>query len=560
LKTTSDAVAKREPVEIGLLGEKKEPTLSSEKAQDGRIQLDWETGKVYGEAQNLARTLKELPANRMTPTIFCETAEKQFAGIENVTLKAHDLKWAEEKKMGSFISVSRGSDEPLRFLELHYKGAADKNEQPLAFVGKGITFDSGGISLKPGAAMKEMRADMGGAATTLSAAWAIAKLKIPINRLSFIHLSSSFSDSLTSLPLQSSSASPSPRTCPAARPPSPETLSLPRTVLPSRSTTPTLRVASPSLTLSTTPRPSSSLVSSAAFLHPWPSCILEVDSLSPLADTVVDVATLTGAMMIALGNQFTGVFTNSDSLYEELDAAGKSELDRVWRMPLDEGYQQQINGTGCVVISHRSTFPYPSVVPSKPDGVIASLPSVFPFPSSFLFLTAHWPSLSPSTCRMDLCNTGGRLGGACTAAIFLKRFVDGLIVDGKDAENQEGLIRWAHLDIAGTYCRSNLIKVIPQRSWPFFPFFFPSPFLSLPFFTIPFLSSDLSSLSPDRQVRWTLAEATEVTTLRVWPAGAALFSSFSVFSFSWIILRIFRPVRTLVEFARRSVKAWSFFK
>jgi aminopeptidase len=65
---------------------------------------------------------------------------------------------------------------------------------------------------------------------------------------------------------------------------------------------------------------------------------------------------------------------------------------------------------------------------------------------------------------MDLCNTGGRLGGACTAAIFLKRFVDGLIVDGKDAENQEGLIRWAHLDIAGTYCRSNLIKVIPQRS------------------------------------------------------------------------------------------------
>jgi aminopeptidase len=81
----------------------------------------------------------------MTPSIFVETAEKQFAGIDNVTLEGHDLAWAEEKKMGSFISVSRGSDEPLRFLELHYKGAANKDEAPLAFVGKGITFDSGGI-------------------------------------------------------------------------------------------------------------------------------------------------------------------------------------------------------------------------------------------------------------------------------------------------------------------------------------------------------------------------------------------------------------------------------
>jgi len=102
-------------------------------------------------------------------------------------------------------------------------------------------------------------------------------------------------------------------------------------------------------------------------------------------------------MMIALGNQFTGVFTNSDSLWAELDAAGAAERDRVWRMPLDEGYTKQIAGTG-----------------------------------------------------MDLCNTGGRLGGSCTAAIFLKRFVDGLIVDGSDNENQDGLIRWAHLDIAGT--------------------------------------------------------------------------------------------------------------
>lgn len=175
LKTTSSAKAKLEPVEIGLLGESKPSTLASESGQDGRIPLDWETGKVYGEAQNMARLLKETPANvrslprellnfengneqqvaetahflplvqRMTPTIFCDFAKEKFEGIANVTIEAHDLAWAEERKMGSFISVSRGSDEPLRFLELHYKGAKDKNEKPIAFVGKGITFDSGGI-------------------------------------------------------------------------------------------------------------------------------------------------------------------------------------------------------------------------------------------------------------------------------------------------------------------------------------------------------------------------------------------------------------------------------
>lgn len=112
--------------------------------------------------------------------------------------------------------------------------------------------------------------------------------------------------------------------------------------------------------------------------------------------SVIDVATLTGAQMIALGNQFAGVFTNSDDLWQELDVAGASERDRVWRMPLDEGYTSQISGTG-----------------------------------------------------MDVCNTGGRLAGACTAAIFLKRFVDGLIVDGSDAEDQDNIVRWAHIDIAG---------------------------------------------------------------------------------------------------------------
>ncbi|GAA5850143.1 hypothetical protein JCM9279_003541 [Rhodotorula babjevae] len=351
LKTTSDAKAKLEPVEIGLLGEAQAPQLDSEQAKDGRIQLDFETGKVYGEAQNFARVLMELPANRMTPTIFCETAEAKFKGVANVTIKAHDLAWAEGKKMGSFISVSRGSDEPLRFLELHYHGAANKDEQPLAFVGKGITFDSGGISLKPGAAMKEMRADMGGAATTLASAWAIAKLQIPVNLVLCIPLTENMPSGKATKPGD-------------------------------------IVVASNGVTIEVDNTDAEGRLALADALY------YATSQFKP--HTVVDVATLTGAMMIALGNQFTGVFTNSDSLWAELDAAGAAERDRVWRMPLDEGYTKQIAGTG-----------------------------------------------------MDLCNTGGRLAGSCTAAIFLKRFVDGLIVDGSDNENQDGLIRWAHLDIAG---------------------------------------------------------------------------------------------------------------
>lgn len=82
----------------------------------------------------------ELPANICTPTYFCDRAAKEFEGLANVKVQAHDLAWAEEKKMGSFISVSRGSDEPLRFLEIHYNGGK-KDEKPLALVGKGITFD-----------------------------------------------------------------------------------------------------------------------------------------------------------------------------------------------------------------------------------------------------------------------------------------------------------------------------------------------------------------------------------------------------------------------------------
>lgn len=138
--------------------------------------------------------------------------------------------------------------------------------------------------------------------------------------------------------------------------------------------------------------------------------------------------------MIALGNQYTGVFTNSDSLWSELDAAANAERDRVWRMPLDEGYMSQINGTGMDLCNTGQSRRSNSI--SSARALLLRLSLSFSIDSRLLF-----PRLMIS---------GGRLGGSCTAAIFLKRFVDGLIVDGSDNENQDDLIRWAHVDIAGT--------------------------------------------------------------------------------------------------------------
>ena len=121
----------------------------------------------------------ETPANLMTPSIFCESVTKTFGGL-NVDIQVHDEKWALEKKMGSFLSVTRGSEEPAKFLELTYNGKGT-DCKPICLVGKGITFDSGGISLKPSANMDQMRADMGGAANVVGTIYALAQLKAPVN-------------------------------------------------------------------------------------------------------------------------------------------------------------------------------------------------------------------------------------------------------------------------------------------------------------------------------------------------------------------------------------------
>lgn len=156
-------------------------------AEDAENKNEWERGKTMAEAQNFARKLMETPANLMTPTIFVDTVKKQYEGLANLEIVAHDEEWAKQNKMGCFLSVTNGSAEPAKFLEIKYNGGK-KDSKPIALVGKGITFDSGGISIKPSAKMDQMRGDMGGAANVVSAIFGLAKLKVPINVVGLVPL------------------------------------------------------------------------------------------------------------------------------------------------------------------------------------------------------------------------------------------------------------------------------------------------------------------------------------------------------------------------------------
>ncbi|KAJ7722566.1 leucine aminopeptidase [Mycena maculata] len=309
--------------------------------------VEWDRGVVYAKAQNLARTLMEFPANMMTPTVFCQRVQAEFAGIQNAQIFVRDEAWAAEKGMRTFLSVARGTPEPAKFLEIHYKGASTENARPLVLVGKGVTFDTGGISLKPAADMKLMRGDMGGAAAVVSAALAIAQLKLPINVVVLTPLTENMPSGTATKPGDIFYA-----------------------------------MNGKTVEVDNTDAEGRLILSDAIYYGST-----EFD-----AHTLIDVATLTGAMDIAFGEVFTGVFSSSDALWERLNAAGETEYDRLWRMPLDEDYGPQIYGSNA-----------------------------------------------------DLQNTGGKPGGGCTAALFLKAFVHGL----EEGESEKGLA-WAHIDIAGT--------------------------------------------------------------------------------------------------------------
>ena len=259
---------------------------------------DFNTGIIISEAQVIARRLTELPANIATPTYVSEEIQKIFKSMDNTDIKIHEEKWALDRKMNSFLSVAAGSDQPAKFAEIKYYGT-DKSEKPIILAGKGITFDTGGISLKRGAGMGLMRGDMGGAAAVIGILYAVSKLKLNINVIGLTPLTENMPSGKATKPSDVVFAS-----------------------------------NGKSIEIDNTDAEGRLILADA---------LVYADEFKP--HTVIDIATLTGAMGVALGEHYTGSFVRSDELWQELEHAGIQSDEKLWRMPLDKKYKKQLNST-----------------------------------------------------------------------------------------------------------------------------------------------------------------------------------------------------------------------
>ncbi|XP_037685385.1 cytosol aminopeptidase [Choloepus didactylus] len=296
-----DAQAAAEGAVLGLFEyddlKHKKKTVVLAKLHGSGDQEAWQKGILFASGQNLARHLMETPANEMTPTIFAQIIEENLKTASSKTqVHIRPKCWIEEQEMGSFLSVAKGSEEPPVFLEIHYKGSPDASEPPLVFVGKGITFDSGGISIKASANMDLMRADMGGAATICSAIVSAAKLNLPINVIGLAPLCENMPSGKANKPGD------------VVRAKNGKTIQVDNTDAEGRLI----------------------LADALCYAH----------TFNP--EVIINAATLTGAMDIALGSGATGVFTNSSWLWTRLFEASVETGDRVWRMPLFEHYTKQV--------------------------------------------------------------------------------------------------------------------------------------------------------------------------------------------------------------------------
>jgi len=281
---------------------------------------------ALADAISFARDLVSEPPNVLYPAEFA----RRVKGLESLGLEVEILGEAEMEKlgMGSLLGVGRGSRKDSQLAIMRWNGGADPAAQPIAFVGKGVCFDTGGISLKPADGMEDMKWDMGGAAAVAGLMHVLAGRKAKVNAVGVLGLVENMPDGDAQRPGDVVTSM------------SGQTIEIINTDAEGR------------------------LVLADALWY----C---QDRFKP--KFMVDLATLTGAIIISLGNDYAGVFSNNDELADNLVAASKTEAEPLWRMPLPAAYDKQI------------------------DSMIA-----------------------------DVKNTGGRPGGSITAALFLQRFVNGL--------------------------------------------------------------------------------------------------------------------------------------
>lgn len=266
-------------------------------AGDAAVKKAFGEGLILGECVNFSRNLGDTPGNLMTPEILAERAQE--AGKEaGLKVTVWDKARIKKEKMGGLLGVSLGSSQEPRFIIMEYKGAA-ATKKPVAFVGKGLTFDSGGISIKPSAGMEEMKFDMCGGANVIGTMLAIAKLKLKVNVIGLV-------------PATENMPGPS--------------ANKPGDVLVARN--------GKTFEVNNTDAEGRLILSDA---------LCYATEQQPQA--IFDAATLTGAMVVALGNIHTGFYTRNEALNKRIQTAAVASGEWVWRMPLTDFHLKDIKGT-----------------------------------------------------------------------------------------------------------------------------------------------------------------------------------------------------------------------
>jgi leucyl aminopeptidase len=255
-----------------------------------------EHGRAIGIGSRLAKDLANLPGNLCTPSYLAEQAQALARGNRRLKTTVLSEKQMESLGMGALLSVSRGSRQPAKLIVLEYRGGKP-GTKPVALVGKGLTFDAGGISIKPAANMDEMKYDMCGAASVLGTIAACAELELPINVVGVVPSSENLPDGDANKPGDIVTSM------------SGQTIEVLNTDAEGR------------------------LILCDALTY--------TERFDPAA--VIDIATLTGACIIALGDQASGLMANDDALANELLEAGTESGDRVWQLPLWDEYQRGLD-------------------------------------------------------------------------------------------------------------------------------------------------------------------------------------------------------------------------
>lgn len=256
-----------------------------------------ETGRILAESVNFARRLGDRPGNRMTPSILADETIKAAKGTK-LKVNVWDRNRIKSEKMGSFLSVSLGSSQEPKFIMMEYNGASS-SKKPICYVGKGLTFDCGGISIKPAAGMEEMKYDMCGGANVIATMLAIARLKLKVNAIAFVPATENLAGPAANKPGDIVTAR------------NGKTIEVNNTDAEGR------------------------LILADALVY---ACEQE-------PSMIVDAATLTGAMVVALGNIHTGFFTRNDRLAERVQQAAEATGELVWRMPLTDYHVKDMKGT-----------------------------------------------------------------------------------------------------------------------------------------------------------------------------------------------------------------------